>query len=199
MARSLLDLLQMIPDPRGRRGRVYPLYGLLAVLILAAMHGENSLLGMWEWAKEREARLVNQVALGLWGRPHLPCLGTFWYALCHLDVGALERVLREWVAGWGEEQAYALDGKTLRGSKRQRGEGALQLLTMAGQHLRGIVGQYRVEGQDELEAALRMIEEIPLAGKVVSADAGLLRAPLAQKVVEKGGPTLGSSRRTSPS
>jgi len=98
----------------------------------------------------------------------------------------LERVLREWVAGWGEEQAYALDGKTLRGSKRQRGEEALQLVTMAGQHLRGIVGQYRVEGQDELEAALRMIEEIPLAGKVVSADAGLLRAPLVQKVVKKG-------------
>lgn len=99
MPRSLLDLLQRIPDPRGRRGRVYPLYGLLAVLILAAMHGENSLLGMWEWAKEREARLVNQAVLGVWGRPHLPCLGTFWYALCHLDVGALERVLREWVAG----------------------------------------------------------------------------------------------------
>lgn len=71
-------------------------------------------------------------------------------------------------------------------------------MTMAGQHLRGIVGQYQVEGQDELEAALRMIEEITLAGKVVSADAGLLRAPLVQKVVEKGGPTLGSSRRTSP-
>jgi hypothetical protein len=62
MPRSLQDLLRMIPDPRGRRGRVYPLYGLLAVLILAVMHGENSLLGMWEWAKEREARMVNQAA-----------------------------------------------------------------------------------------------------------------------------------------
>jgi len=197
MSRSLLDLLRRIPDPRARRGRVYPLYGLLAVLILAAMHGENSLLGMWEWAKQREARLVNQISLGLWGRPHLPCLGTFWYALRRLAVGELERVLREWVAGWGEEQAYALDGKTLRGSKRQAGEGALQLLTIAGQLLRGVVGQYRVEGQDELEAALQMVEELPLAGKVVSADAGLLKASLVQKVVKKGGPILGSSKRTS--
>ena len=62
--RSFLDLLRAIPDPRSRRGRIYPLYGMLAVLVLAAMHGENCLLGMWQWAKEREARLVKEMRLG---------------------------------------------------------------------------------------------------------------------------------------
>lgn len=195
MKKSLLEQLQTIPDPRSRRGRVYPLYGLLAVLILAAMHGENSLLGMWQWAKEREERLVNYVPLGLWGRAHLPSLGTFWYALQGLHAGELEGVLREWVAGWEGEQAYAVDGKTLRGSKRQGREGALQVLTMAGQALRGVVGQRVVEGRDELEAALQLLAEVPLEGKVVSADAGIMKAPFAQAVVEKGGPTLGPSRR----
>ena len=55
---SLLERLRKVPDPCFRRGRVYPLYGLLAVLILAAMQGENSLLGMWQWAKERETSYI---------------------------------------------------------------------------------------------------------------------------------------------
>ncbi len=187
--RSLLEQLRTVPDPRSRHGRVYPLYGMLAVLILAAMHGENSLLGMWQWAKEREERLVNFMPLGLWARPHLPSLATFWQVLQKVDAGALERAVRAWVLGWEGETAYALDGKTLRGSKRRRGEQALQVLTMAGQVLRGVVGQREVAGGDELAAALALLEEVPLAGKVVSADAGLLKAPLVQKVVEKKGPT----------
>ncbi|HID34201.1 MAG TPA: transposase family protein [Anaerolineae bacterium] len=93
--RSLLEQLRTVPDPRSRHGRVYPLDGMLAVLILAAMHGENSLLGMWPWAKAREQRLENYMPLGLWARPHLPSLATFWQVLQKRDAGVLERVARE--------------------------------------------------------------------------------------------------------
>jgi len=67
----------------------------------------------------------------------------------------------------------------------------LQVLTIAGQALRGIVGQRKVEGGDELTAALELLEEVPIEGKMVSADAGILKAPFVQKVVEKGGAILG--------
>jgi hypothetical protein len=36
---SLLECLQQISDPRSRNRREYPLYALLAIVILAAMHG----------------------------------------------------------------------------------------------------------------------------------------------------------------
>lgn len=160
-------------------------------MILAAMHGENSLLGMWQWAKEREVCLVNEEPLGLWARPHLPGLVTFWLVLQKIDAGVLERVVQQWVLRWTGEQGYAVDGKTMRGSKRRRGERALQVLTIAGQALRGIVGQRRVEDGDELAAALELLEEAPVEGKMVSADAGILKAPFGQKVVEKGGAILG--------
>ena len=52
--------------------------------------------------------------------------------------------------------------------------------------MRGAVGQREVAGGDELAAALAPLEEMPLAGKGVNAHAGLLKAPLVQKVVEKG-------------
>lgn len=194
---SLLALLRTIPDPRSRHGRIYPLYGLLAVLILAAMHGENSLLGMWQWAKAREEKLVNHFPLGLWARAHLPSLATFWQVLRKLDAGMLENVVGQWVQSWSGEQAYALDGKEMRGSKRRPGTRALRALTLAGQTLRGIVAARQVYEGNELAAALALLEEVPLEGKVVSADAGLLHATFAQKVVEKGGPTLDPSRVTS--
>jgi len=42
---SLLEHLQQISDPHSRHRRECPLYALLAMVILAAVHGENSLRG----------------------------------------------------------------------------------------------------------------------------------------------------------
>lgn len=83
-----------------------------------------------------------------------------------------------------------VDGKRLRGSKRS-GEGALAVLTMAGQELGKVLAQRLVEEENELAAALALLEEVPLEGSVVSAGAAMLKAPFVQKVVEKGGPTSG--------
>ena len=53
-----IQALTTIPDPRSRRGRHYPLFGLLAIVLLAAMHGERSLRGMWLWARARQDDLL---------------------------------------------------------------------------------------------------------------------------------------------
>ncbi|MGQ9502874.1 MAG: hypothetical protein ACUVSF_11730 [Anaerolineae bacterium] len=45
---SLLRQLKRIPDRRSRRGRIYPLAGVLGML-LAAINGESSLREMWMW------------------------------------------------------------------------------------------------------------------------------------------------------
>jgi hypothetical protein len=50
---NVIHALKAIPDPRRRRGRHYPLYGLLAIALLAAMHGDRSLRGVWRWACAR--------------------------------------------------------------------------------------------------------------------------------------------------
>ncbi|MFN3741973.1 MAG: transposase family protein [Anaerolineales bacterium] len=191
---SLLSLLKTIPDPRSRRRREYPLHGMLAILILAAAHGENSLRGMWQWAREREEKLLNFWPLDLWANDRLPSLGTFWYLLTRLSADALRGVLRAW---GGNEAERALDGKALRGSKRAE-EPALRVVTMMGQTLYQVLAQQPVEEGDELAAALRLLEAEDLAGKVVSADAGLLKIPLVHKVVEKGGPISAQSKTITP-
>lgn len=179
---SLLDALRQVKDPRSRQGKIYELWQILAILVLAAMQGETSLHGMWSWGKEHAALL--QQRLDLWRYPGLVGI---WKVLKRLDGGALEEALRPWLA---EEQAYAVDGKHLRGSKRGV-EAALHVVTLVGQRLGQVLAQREVKGGSELEAALALLEEMPLEGKVVSADAGILQAPFARKVVEKGGAISG--------
>jgi hypothetical protein len=86
------------------------------------------------------------------------------------------------------EDVVAVDGKTLRGSKRY-GETALQVVTAAGQDLKQILAQSQVEAGDWVATALEMLNTLSLERKVVTMDAGLLHRSVAQTVVKKGGPT----------
>ncbi len=125
--RTVLEALKTIPDPRQRQGRQYPLYGLLAVLLLAAMHGEHSLRGMWLWAKRREKEILFTPALGFRAVRRLAGLGTFWYALSKLKGGELERALGVVLPA---EQDRAVAGKVPPRSKRSGEEEALKVIRL---------------------------------------------------------------------
>jgi hypothetical protein len=51
-----------------------------------------------------------------------------------------------------------------------------------------------VEGKDAVETTFALLHEMPLEGKVVSLDAGLLQRAVVKTIVEKGGPTSGRSK-----
>lgn len=140
--------------------------------------------GMWMRGKKHWRALTER--LGIIGVPEPPCLTTVWYVLQCLDVEALQASLREGVRA---AEALSVDGKHLRGSKRV-GEKALQVLAMAG-HIGGqVLAQRQVAGGDEGAAAMVLLGEVPLAGQVVSLDAGLMERSVVKAVVEKGGTTL---------
>ncbi len=82
---SLLGRLHTLPDPRRRQGRRYPLPALLGLLILAALHGESSLRGMWLWARNHWNDVWRPLGFG---SPHVPALTTIWNALGILDADA---------------------------------------------------------------------------------------------------------------
>jgi hypothetical protein len=57
--------------------------------------------------------------------------------------------------------------------------------------LRQVREQKAVEAGDEMGAMIALLEDLPLEGQVIRADVGLLRAPLVQEGVEKGGGYIG--------
>ena len=186
-------------DPRSRRGRRYPLQGLLGMLILAALHGEKSLRGMWLWGCQHWASLRR--ALDLVGNPRPPAYGTLWYVVSALDSDALDTMLQEWAGSWSGEQVRSLsvDGKALRGSRRTNPEqAALEVLTAAGQELKVVLGQRGVADGDLVAATVELLRRMPLKGKLVTADAGLLCRPVVDTILAGGGDYLGLVKDNQP-
>jgi hypothetical protein len=196
---SLWDRLGTIPDPRSRQGRRYPLRGLLGILVLGALQGEGSLRGMWLWgcAHWREMALP----LGFLGNPHPPVYGTVWYLLSALDADALDKAFQGWVQSWsaGRVHAVSVDGKVLRGSQRRNpSQAALEVVTAVSQELKVVLGQQGVGAGGQVAATIKLLQTIPLAGKVVVADAGLLCRSVVDTVVDGGGDYLGVVKGNEP-
>jgi hypothetical protein len=196
---SLLEHLGRIPDRRSRQGRKFPLASLLGMLILGALNAESSLRGMWMWGCKRWQQIGKP--LGFVGNPKPPTYGAVWTVVSGLETGLLEAAFKEWVASWSDPvpRALSVDGKILRGSSRKRTvEPAVGVVAAVGQALQAVLGQQAVTDGNQVDAALRLLRSIPLEGKLVIADAGLLCRPFVKTVLEGQGDYLGLVKDNQP-
>lgn len=162
------------------------------MLVLAALNGQKTLRSMWLWGSKRWGKISRP--LGFTGQAHVPSYGTVWYALHKLDVGQLEQETRAWSGQVRdeEEEGWSIDGKVLRGSRREDpNEAALQVVTMVAQTLKQVMGQKSVVDGNQVEATLQLLKAVPLDGKLVTLDAGLLNREVANTIVDQGGDYLG--------
>jgi len=139
---SLLGRLQALPDPRRRQGRRYPLAALLGMLILAALHGETSLRGMWLWSRQHWDALWWPLGFG---SPHFPALTTIWNVLGTLEADAVDRIISAWLGDLlGQPSGgVSADGKVLRGRRRADVPG-VWLVALARHDVGSVVHQRQV-------------------------------------------------------
>lgn len=162
------------------------------MLVLAALNGQKTLRSMWLWCATHWGKISRP--LGFTGQAHAPSYGAVWYALHQLDAAQLEQETQAWAGQvrCQETEGWSIDGKVLRGSRREDpSEAALQVVTMVAQTLRQVMGQHSVSGGDPIEATLQLLQAVPLEGKLVTLDAGLLRREVANTIVDQGGDYLG--------
>ena len=177
----LLELLAEIPDFRQAQGRRHPLSAILALSVTAMLCGYRSYGAIAEWGRNYGVELLR--ALGF-THDTAPCAATLNTVLRGLDTEAVERVLASWaerVLATAEMppntlEAVAIDGKTLRGSRRQRAPGA-HLLSVLGHRLGLTVGQLAVaEKTNEIGAIRDVLGALVLENRVITMDALLTRA-----------------------
>lgn len=187
---SLLAWLRRIPDPRRREGRRYGLAPLLGLVVLGALHGHDSLRGIWVWARYHWRDLWAPLGFG---SPHFPAYNTVRDLLARLDGDEVDRIVRMWleqVVGHSI-RGMSADGKVLRGSRRATLPG-LAVVDVVGHELKAILAQAEVQaGEGELNTLLRLLREVPLRGRVVTLDAGLLSAEVTEVITQGGGDYLG--------
>jgi hypothetical protein len=186
---SLVELLATIPDPCDPRGCIHPLAAVLSLTAVAVLAGMTSLEAIAQFGRDHGAGLAH--ALGF-RRKKTPAKSTLSEILRATDPDAFEAALRAWVQGRAaDDEAIALDGKTLKGSREGEVPG-VHLLAAFVPASAAVLGQLPVGAKtnEHKAAALRLLGVLPLAGKVVSGDAMFTHRDFAQAVRDGGGDYL---------
>lgn len=190
----LLPYLRAVPDPRQPSGRRHPLEAILALACAAMLAGCDSLLAIAEWGRDPHAGASLARRLGF-TRERTPCVATLHRVFKRLDAAAFEGAVGAWAAAASAALAtetppgVAVDGKTLRGSRRPAVP-AVQLLGALGHELGVVLAEAPVDpGHGEVAALPALLAGLVLDGRVVTLDAAFTERPVAAAILAKGGTT----------
>jgi hypothetical protein len=193
MAQTLWDVLGTITDRRGRKGRQFTLQAILAISIAAMLAGANDLRAIFRWG-----RRLKPEALALFGISRAPCHSTYHYIFQSLDGDSLARELGRSACGETVPGHIAIDGKTLKGSRRLDDK-ALHVLSAFATGLSAVMDDIVVEpGQNEITAALAFLKNLPLEGAIITGDAIFCQREICQTITDGGGDYLFTVKDNQP-
>ena len=196
---SLLAFLATVPDPRSRHGRRHPLSAILSFSVLRHHVRRESYAAIGQWAQDQDITLIHR--LGFTRRPAKS--GGIRKVLIALDRKAFEHALTRWAeallsrpiaAAASLPEAYALDGKSARGSFDGL-QKAVHLLSLLAHESGLTLAQAAVPngGEDktnEHKAALRLLEGLVLQGRLVTGDAIFCQRDFCRQVIDAEGDYL---------
>lgn len=92
--------LQRVPDQRSRRGRWYPLVGLLLICACAVVSGARTITEITEWGRRATITVLEQLSIRrhLPGRRRVPSHATLTRFLAALDGDALDAAIGTYLA-----------------------------------------------------------------------------------------------------
>jgi len=189
---SLRDALAEVPEFRQVQGRRYELLPVLLLCCVAVMCGARSQSAIAEWGTNYGIRWLHRLGIK---RRRAPSQPTLHRILKGLDCAALESA----VSGWAEAvlsaaasglEAFAIDGKTLRGSAGQ-GAPESHLISALSHRLGIVMAQLGVSDKShELGHLELLLDALVLEGRVVTADALHTHRDVAHRIIAGGGDYL---------
>jgi predicted transposase YbfD/YdcC len=174
-------MVSMIPDPRRAQGRRHPLPILLTLAILGLCSGQVSYKAIEEWIENYQEDLEQLVPF-LSG--HLINASTFQRVFARLESQELEEILGKWlqqVIPFLPNEPIAIDGKTLSGLD-------CHLLAAFAHYIKGVLFEIGTDTKGkELVIAPKLLEQIPVAGHMITADALHTQKVFCQQITQKQG------------
>jgi len=177
-----------VPDPRAGNA-THRLGDLIVMMIAASLCGASNATEFSLFAQERKPALSRLIAYEV-----APSHDTFSRLLRLLDSEAFGHAFAAFAAGFAQacQGVVSLDGKALRRAY-EKGLSASPPLTVSAfaTQTRLCLGAVSPgEGENEVEAALKVVELIDLTGRMVTADALHCHTRMADAIVERGGDYL---------
>jgi predicted transposase YbfD/YdcC len=190
--RPLIEVFSDIADFRKPRGKRHPLSAILALACCAMLCGYRSYSAIAEWGRNYGTDIAQ--ALGF--THNTPCAATLHTIFRCIDREAFEAKVGAWAesmvatapaAPEAPEIAIAVDGKTLRGSKKQ-GAPETHLVSVLAHRAGLTLMQEAVAAKtNEIKEVETVFGQIALTGRIVTMDALLTQRQVAQTIVEAGG------------
>lgn len=196
--KPLAGHLAEIGDPRSPRGQTYPFVAMMLQVVVATLAGADSVAAISRFGRLRGVPFAHAVG---YRSGRTPCKNAFALLLRRLPVARFEAALAAFLLPRleGQEglQHLAMDGKTLRGSRRAADPAAdrpglpgAHLLALYAPKAKAVVMQLAVDAKtNEHKAALELLGMVGLEGKVVTGDAAFCQKDVAAAVKKKAGTT----------
>jgi predicted transposase YbfD/YdcC len=180
-----------LPDPRrDTENKLHALTDVLVVATCAVIGGAETwdAIALFGRCKEPFFRRFLPLANGI------PSPDTFERVFAKLDPGAFAAAFGRWLAAAVEATGLvpiAIDGKSVRGSKKATSTGCLHLVSAWATEARLALGQVSVpDGSNEIAAVPELLAALDLAGAVVTLDAAGCQKAIARQVRDQGGDYL---------
>lgn len=197
---DLQHYLERITDTRSPQGKIYSLPLVLTYILLAKLAGCNTPNSIFSWVRKRQGQLLKLIDTH---HNRVPCLNTYRTIMdCIIDADELADVLNQYLlAMYGGQQSVliCIDGKTMRGTIPKGSTSGVHLLAAYLPEEGIVLGQVEVMSEEnEITAVHELINDLPLKGRVVCADAMQTQRKLSVEVMAKGGDYLWFVKENQP-
>jgi hypothetical protein len=193
---SLKEALSQVSDPRGACGKEHRDFaGLLTLIAMAHLAGMRSSQAIADYVANVPQDILRACGCRVDLRPYrvrAPSEPTLRRIIARVSAEQLDEIVSAWLASqgcWSDEDAIAIDGKTLRGSHID-GENRVELVAACSHATGAVIAQAAVETQaGEMETALHLIERLPqdqVRGRMFTLDALHTQHRTCAAIAEKG-------------
>lgn len=184
---DLLLRLRKLPDVRKPRGIRHPYFTVLTIAIAALLGGGKTYASLAEWAGRLTQNQLKRLRARFDKKRKRfipPSEPTIRRVLQSADVESVEHCLGEWLLNIADDHAIAIDGKTLKGAKRENGT-QVHLLSAFLHNEAATVSQLEVdEKTNEIPMVKQLLDNLDIEGTVVTADALHTQVNTARYIVE---------------
>ena len=188
---SLGSYFESLSDPRHTRNRKHLLVDVVVIAVCGVLCGGDGPTAIHRWAKHRAPWLAQHLALPN-GIPSRDCIRRL---LVALKPEAFQRCFQAWISDAIRTDAddparlVAIDGKTCRRSHdRAKGLGALHIVSAWATEDGIALGQVATDAKsNEITAIPQLLEQIELAGTLITIDAMGCQKEIVEQVVTGGG------------
>lgn len=200
---------ERIPNPirylcklldKRQQGKVtYSIEMMWKLVLMGISAGKENIPALSQWVEDNDEALYKQGYRTNQGEKRLPSQISFYRFFWTLEqeIKSLEQTLKKWAvdvsqifARKGKPLVFNVDGKHLRGTKRERaGDKAMQLVSLYLHNLGVTLMQEKQDG-DEAKLAEKMLihlEAFEGQAWILTGDAAFTEKPMVEEVIEKKG------------